>query len=132
MGDPWAGAKASLDACERLFAICETGDLDDLRGVLSDDAVVWHNTDEVLVDVEGTIKTLKAIRGSASEFRYVDVNREPTPTGFVQQHTLIVKTPDRSIRDVCCIIGWVKDGRVTRMDAYHDSAATGVMPHKQK
>ncbi|MBX3482386.1 hypothetical protein [Phenylobacterium sp.] len=132
MSDPWASAKAPLDACEKLFSICETGDLDDLRGVLAHGAVVWHNTDEMLVDVEGTVRTLKAIRGAASEFRYVDVNREPPPTSFVQQHTLIVKTPNRSIRDVCCCIGWVKDGRVTRIDAYHDSAATGVMPHRQK
>ena len=132
MSDPWAGAKASLDACERLFSICEHGDLDELRGVLAEGAVVWHNTDEVLVDVDTTIHNLKTIRGAASEFRYVDVKREPTPTGFVQQHTLIVNTPDRSIRDLCCCIGWVEDGRITRMDAYHDSAATGAMPHRQR
>ncbi|MDZ4372583.1 MAG: hypothetical protein U1C74_14330 [Phenylobacterium sp.] len=130
MTDPWMNAKASLDACERLFSICEHGDLEDLRGVLTEDAVVWHNTDELLNDVDKTIRTLATIRGAASTFRYVDVTRSPTPTGFVQQHTLLVETPDRTIRDLCCCIGWVENGRITRMDAYHDSAATGVMPHK--
>ena len=131
MNDPWEGARASLAAGERLFWICEHGDLDELRDVLADGAVVWHNTDELLTDVDTTIRNLKTIRGAATEFRYIDVKREPTPTGFVQQHTLIVKTPDREIRDLCCCIGWVENGRITRMDAYHDSAATGVMPHKQ-
>jgi ketosteroid isomerase-like protein len=61
----------------------------------------------------------------------VDIKREPTPTGFVQQHTLLVTLPDgRRIRDLCCCLCKVEDGRISRMDAYHDSAATGVMPHR--
>lgn len=130
MTDPWINAQTALEACERLFWICEHGDLEDLRSVLADDAVVWHNTDELLNDVDKTIRTLATIRGAARTLRYVDVSRAPTPTGFVQQHTLVVEMPDRSIRDLCCCIGWVENGRITRIDAYHDSAATGVMPHK--
>lgn len=132
MTDPWANAQASLDASERLFSTCETGDLQDLRRIFADGAVVWHNTDELLTDVETTIRNLDTIRSAATEFRYIDVSRAPTPTGFVQQHTLIVKTPDRQIRDLCCCVGFVTDGRITRIDAYHDSAATGVMPHKHQ
>ncbi len=132
MSDPWEDANAALDAGARLFWTVEHGDLDDLRTIFAEGAVVWHNTDDALTDVETTIRNLKAIRGVATEFRYVDIRRQPTPGGFVQQHTLIVKTPDgRNIRDLCCCICRVENGRIAHMDAYHDSAATGAMPHRK-
>src|SRR5687768_4561477 len=132
MSDPWAQAQASLDAGERLFWTVEHGDLEELRTIFADGAVVWHNTDEKLTDVEQTIRNLRTIRTTALEFRYTDIRREPTPTGFVQQHTLIVKMPDgRAIRDLCCCVCRVEDGRIAHMDAYHDSAATGAMPHRK-
>lgn len=131
MQDPWANAQASLDAGERLFSTVEHGDLEALRDIFADGAAVWHNTDEKLTDIDSTIRNLHRIRSTATEFRYTDVQREPTPNGFVQQHTLIVKTPDGlNIRDLCCCVCRVENGRITRMDAYHDSAATGAMPHK--
>jgi ketosteroid isomerase-like protein len=87
--------------------------------------MVWHNTDEKLTDVETTIANLEKIRSGASVFRYTDVKREPTPSGFVQQHTLIIEMPDgRSMRDLACCICRVEDGRIAHMDAYHDSAVT--------
>lgn len=124
----------SLQAGERLFDTVEHGDLEDLRQIFAEGAMVWHNTDEQLTDVETSIRNLHTIRASASVFHYADIKREPTPSGFVQQHTLIVETPDgRRIRDLaCCVCAVDGEGRITRMDAYHDSAATSTMAHKQK
>jgi ketosteroid isomerase-like protein len=131
MTDIGRDAQAFLDAGHRLFWTVEFGDLGALREIFAEGAVVWHNTDERLVDVETTIRNLDTIRSVATDFRYIDVERQPTPTGFVQQHTLIIKTPDgRNIRDLCCCVCRVENGRITRMDAYHDSAATGAMPHR--
>ena len=122
---------AALEVGQRLFEIVEHGDLEDLRQIFAPGALVWHNTDDAFTDVPTTIRNLDTIRTSAVEFRYEDIRRRPTPEGFVQQHTLIVTMPDgRSIRDMCCCICTVTDGRIARMDAYHDSAATGAMAHK--
>jgi ketosteroid isomerase-like protein len=130
--NPWKDAEASLAAGERLFWTVEHGDLEELWNIFAPGAVVWHNTDDALTDVETSIRNLDMIRSSATEFHYADIKREPTPTGFVQQHTLIVAMPDgRRIRDLCCCICRVEDGRIAHMDAYHDSAATGAMAHKQ-
>lgn len=121
----------ALKAGERLFHTVEYGDLDDLREIFADGAAVWHNTDESLTDIETTIRNLRTIRSGAKLFHYAKIRREPTPSGFVQQHTLIVEMPDgRRIRDVCCCICRVEAGRITHMEAYHDSAATGAMAHK--
>lgn len=123
---------ASLAVGERLFDTVEHGDLDDLRDIFTADAVVWHNTDEKLVDVETTIANLRKIRASATVFHYADIRREPTPSGFVQQHTLLLELPDGTrIRDLACCLCRVEDGRIARMDAYHDSVATGAMAHRQ-
>lgn len=125
-------AEAALAAGERLFHTVEHGDLEELRDIFAEGAVVWHNTDEKLTDIETTIGNLRAIRSSASLFHYAEIRREPTPSGFVQQHTLIIEMPDgRRIRDLCCCICLVENGRIAHMDAYHDSAATSVMTHKQ-
>lgn len=123
--------KTALNAGERLFHTVEHGDLEDLRDIFTEGAMVWHNTDEALTDVETTIGNLRKIRASAKVFHYSEIRREPTPSGFVQQHALIVEMPDgRRIRDLCCCICRVEDGRIAWMDAYHDSAATGAMAHK--
>lgn len=118
-------------AGERLFHVVEHGDLAELRSIFADGAVVWHNTDEVLVDVETTIANLEKLRSSARVLRYADIRREPTPGGFVQQHELLIELADgRRLRDLACCICRVEGGRIVRMDAYHDSAVTKDMAHR--
>ncbi|RYY27652.1 MAG: nuclear transport factor 2 family protein [Sphingomonadales bacterium] len=129
MGDQF---EAALAAGERLFHTVEHGDLQDLREIFSPGAMVWHNTDEKLTDVETTIRNLENIRSGASVFRYTEIKREPTPSGFVQQHLLTVEMPDgRSMRDLACCICRVEDGRIAHMDAYHDSAVVNGMAHRK-
>ena len=124
--------EAALQAGERLFHTVEHGDLEDLRLIFTEGAMVWHNTDEKLTDVETSISNLRKIRSTATLFHYADIRRQPTPDGFVQQHTLIVEMPDGTrIRDLCCCICRVENGRIAHMDAYHDSAATGAMAHRK-
>lgn len=125
-------ATPSLAAAERLFTTVERGDLDDLRQIFSDGAMIWHNTDEALTDVETTIANLRILRATALSFRYTDIRREPTPSGFVQQHTLIIEMADgRRMRDVACCVCRVENGRIAHMDAYHDSAVTHQMAHRK-
>lgn len=121
----------ALDAAKCLFDTVEFGDLEELHLLFVEGAQIWHNTDDGLTDIPTTIRNLKTIRETASVFAYKDIRRSPTPEGFVQQHTLLVEMPDgRRIEDRACCVCTVRDGRIDRMDAYHDSAATGAMAHK--
>jgi ketosteroid isomerase-like protein len=125
--------EAAMTAGERLFHTVEYGDLAELREIFTHDAMVWHNTDEKLVDVETTIANLEKIRAGASLFHYTDIKREPTPSGFVQQHTLLIEMPDgRHMRDLACCICRVENGRIAHMDAYHDSAVVNGMAHRSE
>jgi len=130
MSDPWSKGEEAMKAGERLFWTVEHGDLEELRNIFAEGAAVWHNTDDKLTDVEQTIRNLTILRGQTRSIRYIEIRREPTPNGFVQQHVLEVDMNDgRLIRDMACCICRVENGRIAHMDAYHDSAATGVMPH---
>ena len=132
MDEVFGDVKKKLAAAEALFSTAESGDLENLYRIFADGAGVWHNTDNALTDVPTSIRNIAKIRSAASEFRYTNIKREPTPSGFVQQHELIIKFPDgRVIRDLCCSVGKVDaQGRISHMEAYHDSAATSVLPHK--
>ncbi len=122
-------AEASLKAGEKLFSTVEHGDLEELRQIFAVGAQVWHNTDDRLTSVEQSIKNLRAIKDASVDFHYADIRRQPTPSGFVQQHVLLIKMKDgQEVRDMCCCVCRVENGRITHMDAYHDSAASPRLP----
>lgn len=116
-------ADEALEAAERLFTAVEAGRVDELRTIFAEDAGIWHNTDNKTIGVEDSIKSIKGILSASDEYRYTEIKREPTPKGFVQQHVLLItlKNGTRIVDRACCVCG-VKDGRITHMDAYHDSA----------
>ncbi len=117
----------SLKAAERLFSSVEKGDLEALRDVFAPDAWVWHASDNKKMTVEHSIKSIRAIQRSASDYRYTEIKRQPTPDGFVQQHVLLITllTGHKIVDRACCICG-VKDGRIAFMEAYHDPAVFNV------
>src|SRR3546814_16191459 len=89
-----------LAAGERLFHTVEHGTLEDLPSIFADGAMVWHNTDEELTDVETTNRNLRAIRDSATVFHYDAIRREPTPNGSVSQNILFYQLPSTKRRSV--------------------------------
>jgi ketosteroid isomerase-like protein len=117
----------SLKAAERLFSSVEKGDLEALRDVFAPDAWVWHASDNKKMTVEHSIKSIRAIQRSASEYRYTEIKRQPTPEGFVQQHVLLIMlhTGHKIVDRACCVCG-VKDGRIAFMEAYHDPSVFNV------
>lgn len=116
-------ADEALEAAKRLFDVVERGKLDEMRNVFAPDATIWHNTDNTTIGVEQSINGIRAIQGISDQFHYTDIRRAPIPSGFVQQHTLLVRLKDgRLFEDRACCVCSVQDGRITHMDAYHDSA----------
>jgi ketosteroid isomerase-like protein len=116
-------AEEALEAAGRLFSAVEEGRVEDLRAIFADDAVIWHNTDDSTINVEQSIKSILRMLKASDEYRYTEIKREPTPSGFVQQHVLLIalKNGARIVDRACCVCG-VKDRRITYMNAYHDSA----------
>lgn len=118
---------SAIAAAERLFAAVEEGRVEELRQIFAPGARVWHNTDNKSIGVDESIRSIRALLDRSVSYRYTEIKREPTPTGFVQQHVLLITLKNgQEIVDRACCVCSVANGRVGHMDAYHDSAAFKV------
>ncbi len=118
----------SLDAIRALatafFDAIEAGDIEKVQAIYAPDAIVWHNTDGVAQPVADNLATLTNFIKFVPERRYTERRLAVFDGGFVEQHLLKGKL--RSGKEVslsACIVCEVKDGRITRLDEYFDSAA---------
>jgi uncharacterized protein len=113
---------------DRFVRCIEAGDVDGVGSCFSDGAVVWHNDDCITVPAGKVLRILGWLADHVSGLRY-DVSRRLAVTdGYVQQHVLRGTAPDGSeLALSACLIVHVKDGRISRIDEYFDSAATAAL-----
>jgi ketosteroid isomerase-like protein len=114
----------SLQVAERLFAAIMSGDIDGVRDVYHPDVVVWHNNDQQEQGRDANLAVLSWCVHNIDGMRYENVRRHATEAGFVQQHVLrgrFTKT-GAELEVPACIVCEVKDGQITRLDEYLDSA----------
>jgi ketosteroid isomerase-like protein len=119
----------SLDAADRLFKAIERGDIAVIREIYTPDAIIWHNSDGATQTVDENLAVLGWVVANISDIAYTEIRRQPTPTGFVQQHVMRgrVKSSGKELRLPACIICNVEHGRITRLDEYLDSAHVAVL-----
>lgn len=111
-----------LALADAFFAAIERADLDRVRAIYADDAVIWHahtgKTQSREENVALLAQAVPAIRG----FRYEEVRRIATADGFVEQHVLRGTAPNGTPLEVpACIVVRVAGGRIARLDEYLDS-----------
>jgi len=109
---------------KRFFDCVEAGDVDGLVACYASDARIWHNTDRLEQTPSDNEATLKGLVKRIGERVYADRRLQVFPGGFVQQHVLQgVRLHDGvRVELPACIVCEVKDGRITRLDEYFDSA----------
>jgi uncharacterized protein len=124
-----AMAKESLALADRLFKAIERGDVNAIRDIYAPHTKIWHNFDNLVQSVEENLAVLKWVVANIAEISYTEIQRQPTPTGFVQQHVLRGKVT-RSGKEIAiptCVVCKVENGRITRLDEYLDSAQTATL-----
>lgn len=115
---------ATRQLAEKFFSAIERGDLQAVQAIYAPDAIVWHNTDGIASPVAENLKTLSNFIKHVPERLYVDRRLDVFDGGFVEQHLLKAKLANgRDVTLSACIVCKVKDGRITRLDEYFDSAA---------
>jgi uncharacterized protein len=119
----------SLEVADRLFKAIERGDVDAIRNIYSPDCAIWHNNDGLTQSPDQNLRVLKWIGENMDEVAYTEVRRQPTPSGFVQQHVLRgrLKASGKQFALPACIICVVENGRITRLDEYLDSAHVAAL-----
>ena len=117
-------AKEILALAKSFFDALEQGDVSILRKVYAPNVEIWHNTDGLIQTLEENETTLKSFVGRISARKYDQRRTEAFKGGFVQQHVLTgVRKDGVKLALPACIVCAVKDGRITRLDEYFDSAA---------
>ena len=108
---------------KRFFDCVETGDVDGLVACYAPDAVIWHNTDGVEQTPAENARTLRGFVARIAERVYDERRVAVFEGGFVHQHLLRgVRLDGVRVSLPCCIVCQVRDGRITRLDEYFDSA----------
>jgi ketosteroid isomerase-like protein len=127
MSDPGA-ARTPLEVGDALFLAIARGDVDAVDALYHDDALVFMNTSGATLTKRKMLGVIRFLATSVTELRYEDVRRQPTPTGFVQQHVLACRAPGgEEVRAHACLVAVVDDGRIRRLDEYLDGAAIAAL-----
>ncbi len=114
---------SSEDTVIRFFAALEAGDIDTVRAIYSPDALIWHNDDLIEQPVEENLKVLAGLHKAVSGLHYEIIRRAPAEDGVIQQHVL--RGTLRNGQEVelhAAMYLQVRDGHVTRIEEYLDSA----------
>jgi uncharacterized protein len=114
-----------LALAERLVQAIESADEAAITAIYAPDARIWHNFDNKEQSVEENLRVLRWMTRTLSKRHYRVLRREAFPGGFVQQHILEGVLPDgQRFELAACLVCTVKDGRISRLDEYLDSAST--------
>jgi ketosteroid isomerase-like protein len=109
------------------FAAIQAGDIETVAATYSDDAVIWHNYDQIEQPKTDNLRTLKYVIATVQGRSYDDVRRTVLDDGFVQQHVLRGTAPGGPLEVPAMLRVWVADGRITRLDEYLDTAQVTVL-----
>ncbi|HEU4841934.1 MAG TPA: nuclear transport factor 2 family protein [Ilumatobacteraceae bacterium] len=116
------------ELADRFFAAIEAGDIAAVRDIYAPDAEIWHNTDGLVQSPDDNARTLGWIAANLRDVTYTKVKRSATDDGFVQQHVLVATNRAGARIEVpACIVTTVRDGRITRLDEYLDSASVAAI-----
>jgi ketosteroid isomerase-like protein len=109
---------------DRFFGSMQPCDTATLRDCLTEDAIVWHSFDRVMMRPEDVVKSWEGMATSFTERGVTDVRRQQTATGYVQQHLFVVRGKDGARKAwPVCIVVLISDGRIARLDEYIDLSA---------
>jgi ketosteroid isomerase-like protein len=119
---------AVMDLADRFLTAVESGDADTVRAIYAPHAKIWHNFDGVEQTVEENMRVLGWFARTLPNRRYRVLRREATRDGYFQQHVVEAVLPDGTDWKMpACLVVTVKDGRITRLDEYLDSAQAAVL-----
>ena len=114
-----------LALARRLTAAYQARDPAALARVYAADALVWHNTDGISMNLADHLSSFQRNTAMVQDLRYTDVVTALFPGGFVQQHVTRGTVAGKSFEIPCCIVCRVQGGKLTRFDEYYDSGALG-------
>ncbi len=91
--------------------------------IYASDMTIWHNHDGKTQNRHENLQLLGEIFKLFKHLEYLNVRRELTESGYVQQHIFAGEVLDgRRFEMPCVHITRVRDGKVLHIDEYFDPA----------
>ncbi len=107
---------------DQLMTAITTTDIAALQRIYAPDVKIWHNFDQIEQSLPDNLKVMHWMAKRMPDMHYDEIRRQPTPTGFVQQHVLRGTAPDGTAVELpACLIVTIEGGRITRLDEYLDT-----------
>ena len=112
-----------LDFAAKFVGAIQSGDVATVRACYGPDAKLWHNTDNIEQTVDQNMAVLDWFIAKLPDRNYRVLRREALKDGFLQQHVLEATLPDGTPWKMsACVVVRMKNGVITRLDEYLDSA----------
>ena len=114
----------NAEIAKQLFAALAAQDEAAVRRLCAPDMRVRQNNGRPM-SLDSLLKFNRKVGAAVTGFRYEDAVRAATETGFVEEHAVSGTLPDGTALDLAvCVVATVKDGRVTDVREYLNSAAS--------
>ena len=113
---------------DTLFGAAEANDWARFRSFFADDAVLHQNVG-IEQPIDQAMQSLPALTADGTTLRYENARRVIGHDGATEIHDAVFTKPDgREIRlDICVVVQFDDDGKITRADEYLDSAAAAAL-----
>ena len=107
----------------QLFSIFESQEFDGLDALLSPEAKMKQNGNPEH-GLDGLMAFVQGLKNDGVNVAYSDVRRSVGDGFVVEQHVVTLTRPDgkSASTDVCVVLRFDDQGRITRLDEYVDSA----------
>lgn len=110
-----------LSTVDKFVEALSTGDAAGLDALFTDDAVIWHNYDQVGQPAREALAALAGL--GALQPRYEIAGRDVVDGACIQRHVVHVTLPGGQSASIPAIQRIaMTDGRIRRIDEYMDSA----------
>jgi len=111
-----------------LFSIFESQEFDGLERLLAPEAKMKQNGNPEH-GLDGLMAFVQGLKNDGVSVAYSDVRRSVGDGFVVEQHVVTLTRPDgKSARtDVCVVLRFDEEGRITRLDEYADSAVFAAL-----
>jgi ketosteroid isomerase-like protein len=110
-----------IELAHQFFDAVEKGDRGTLERLCTQDAVIWHNYDQLEGPFKKVIPRLHKAATVLKHLSYAQRRYTPLPDGALAQHSLTGTLPDGSTIDAPVIVRlYMRDGRIHRLEEYLD------------
>jgi ketosteroid isomerase-like protein len=120
--------ETALDVAQRLFDAIERKSVDAVAALYADDIAVWHNFSNAAQTKTENLTVLTGLTKNVAHIRYDVTERLLLGDRVMQRHLLRCKVENgEEIVIPACIFVTARDGKITRIDEYLDTAQSNAL-----